>query len=110
MPSPFPGMDPYLEDPAVWEEFHHVFITECMYDLSDRLPGRYIAKIGERAELISVNDEAAGQYVPDTAVLRQHPSGPTAPGTPAQGSGAGTLTVEPVTIPSVESVEVREGY
>ena len=37
MPSPFPGMDPYLEDPAIWEEFHHVFITECMYQLSDRL-------------------------------------------------------------------------
>ncbi len=30
-------MDPYLEDPAIWEEFHHVFITECMYQLSDRL-------------------------------------------------------------------------
>ena len=64
MPDPFPGMDPYLEDPSIREEFHHVFITECMYELSDRLPDRYIAKVGERAESISVNDEAAGQYVP----------------------------------------------
>lgn len=22
MPSPFPGMDPYIEDPAIWEDFH----------------------------------------------------------------------------------------
>ncbi|MGL6095598.1 MAG: DUF4058 family protein, partial [Fimbriiglobus sp.] len=22
MPSPFPGMDPYLEDPAYWSGFH----------------------------------------------------------------------------------------
>lgn len=22
MPSPFPGMDPYLEDPAYWREYH----------------------------------------------------------------------------------------
>ncbi|MDB5354522.1 MAG: hypothetical protein JWN24_975, partial [Phycisphaerales bacterium] len=48
MSSPFPGMDPYLEDPTVWEEFHHVFITECMYLLSERLPNTYLAKINER--------------------------------------------------------------
>lgn len=50
----FPGMDPYLEDPSVWEEFHHVFMTECMYFLSDRLPSAYVAKIGERVELVSL--------------------------------------------------------
>ncbi|MEO0395201.1 MAG: DUF4058 family protein [Cyanobacteria bacterium P01_A01_bin.137] len=22
MPSPFPGMDPYLEQPIVWSSFH----------------------------------------------------------------------------------------
>jgi hypothetical protein len=27
MPSPFPGMDPYLEAPAGWQEFHHIFIA-----------------------------------------------------------------------------------
>ena len=27
MPSPFPGMDPYLEDPSVWMDFHESFIT-----------------------------------------------------------------------------------
>ena len=26
MPSPFPGMDPYLEDPAFWRDFHATFI------------------------------------------------------------------------------------
>ncbi|MFN0055331.1 MAG: DUF4058 family protein [Planctomycetales bacterium] len=23
MPSPFPGMDPYLEDPGLWPDVHH---------------------------------------------------------------------------------------
>src|SRR4051794_14564420 len=69
MPGPFPGMDPYLEDPSVWEEFHHVLITEAMYQLSDRLPDGYIAKIQERVKLVSTTDEAAKHYLPDVTVV-----------------------------------------
>ncbi|MBW3540169.1 MAG: DUF4058 family protein [Planctomycetes bacterium] len=29
MSSPFPGMDPYLEDPAFWPDFHSTFINYC---------------------------------------------------------------------------------
>jgi hypothetical protein len=43
MNSPFPGMDPYLEDPAYWEGFHHMFIAEAVVHLSERLPEPYIA-------------------------------------------------------------------
>jgi hypothetical protein len=96
MPSPFPGMDPYLEDSTVWEEFHHIFITECMYSLSDRLPDNYVAKIGERVELVSRDDEAAAQYVPDIAVagMARRPESMT--GT-AGASGDG-VAVAPVTV------------
>ena len=68
MPSPFPGMDPYFEDPAIGEEFHQVFVTECMYHLSARLPREYIANIKERTELVCTDDGAAAQYVPDLTV------------------------------------------
>lgn len=27
MPSPFPGIDPYLENPELWPEVHHRLIT-----------------------------------------------------------------------------------
>ena len=27
MPSPFPGMDPYLEDPHGWPDVHHEVIS-----------------------------------------------------------------------------------
>jgi len=27
MPSPFPGMNPYLEQPAVWIDFHNSFLV-----------------------------------------------------------------------------------
>ncbi|MGE3807177.1 MAG: DUF4058 family protein, partial [Gemmataceae bacterium] len=48
MPSPFPGMDPYLELDRVWAGFHHQLIT-CLYQIL--LPGlvdRYKARIGQR--------------------------------------------------------------
>src|SRR5215203_2602337 len=108
MPSPFPGMDPYLEDPSVWEEFHHVFITECMYELSERLPDRYVAKIDERVQLISWSDEATRQYLPDVAVARARSGSERRP---AAGSGGGAaVALAPVVIPSDEAVEVREAF
>src|SRR6266404_4091472 len=48
MPSPFPGMDPYLEDEALWPVFHHQLVT-CLYQIL--LPGlvdRYRARVSQR--------------------------------------------------------------
>ena len=28
MPSPFPGMDPYLEAPSIWPDLHHSLAAE----------------------------------------------------------------------------------
>jgi hypothetical protein len=102
-------MDPFLEHPSVWEEFHHVLITECMYDLGERLPPGYVAKIQERVQSISIADQAANEYVPDVAVARtrtqRHAS--SQPGT---GGGATAVAVKPVTIPAMDAMEVREGH
>lgn len=48
MPSPFPGMDPYLEDEKLWPVFHHQFV-HCLHQIL--LPGltdRYKARISQR--------------------------------------------------------------
>lgn len=108
--SPFPGMDPFLEDPAFWEGFHDVLITECMYQVEQGLPDGYISNVKERAEVISVDDPAAKVYVPDIGVAREFPR--TRPAA-TQGGGGGTaleLEAEPVTIPSIDAIEVREAY
>lgn len=36
MPSPFPGMNPYLENPELWSEVHSRLIVAIADDLSDR--------------------------------------------------------------------------
>src|SRR5258707_330744 len=45
MASPFPGMDPYLEDPDIWPGFHTTLYVEMMGDLNKVLPPGYLAKI-----------------------------------------------------------------
>lgn len=47
MPSPFPGMDPYLEDPAYWSGFHVSMIVAIMAGLNRVLPDGCVAKIDE---------------------------------------------------------------
>ena len=48
MPSPFPGMDPFLEDERLWPSFQHQLVN-CLYQIL--LPGlvdRYRARVGQR--------------------------------------------------------------
>jgi hypothetical protein len=51
MPSPFPGMDPYLESPDIWFDFHHSFAVEISAELNHVLPQNYYARLGERPEM-----------------------------------------------------------
>src|SRR5436305_13826433 len=48
MPSPFPGMDPYLEDEKLWSNFHHQLVS-CLYQvLLPSLVDSYRARVGQR--------------------------------------------------------------
>lgn len=48
MPSPFPGMDPFLENSALWPEFQS-HLMAAIYELLDRNTGeKYRARIGRR--------------------------------------------------------------
>ncbi|MEJ7590535.1 MAG: DUF4058 family protein [Planctomycetaceae bacterium] len=46
MPSPFPGMDPFLEQPAVFPDFHNRFIAYLSEFLKPDLPQPYYAATG----------------------------------------------------------------
>ncbi|TEU10324.1 MAG: DUF4058 family protein [Anaerolineales bacterium] len=52
MPSPFPGMDPYLEDPTLWPDVHQSLITYIRDALQPELRPRYHACIGERRYVV----------------------------------------------------------
>lgn len=54
MPSPFPGMDPYLELPALWPDVHHCLISEIQACLNPQLRPHYVARVELR---VYVSDE-----------------------------------------------------
>lgn len=51
MPSPFPGMDPYLEAPDIWPDVHASLAVEISSRLNAILPPSYYARLGEYPEI-----------------------------------------------------------
>ncbi len=101
MPSPFPGMDPYLEHPARWESVHHWLIPALGELLGEAVPEHYRVAIERRVYLLD----------PDDLVLVGRPgSSVVGPARPTLGDGAiATLS------PSVEVAlpipdDIRQGY
>ena len=73
MPSPFPGMDPYLEAPEIWPDFHDALAAEIRGELNRTLPSPYYARIEMRPEIgIAEARDRGRRVVPDVAVVR-HP-------------------------------------
>jgi hypothetical protein len=48
MPSPFPGMNPYLERAAIWHDFHETFMPFARAQLTRQLAPKYVARIDEQ--------------------------------------------------------------
>src|SRR5262249_29253752 len=47
MPSPFPGMNPYLEHEDAWHNFHEQFPDAAVAELEPQLGPNYFAKVDE---------------------------------------------------------------
>lgn len=48
MPSPFPGMNPYLEQRSVWEDFHNRFMTYAGEAITAQVRPNFMVKLEER--------------------------------------------------------------
>ena len=69
MPSPFPGMDPYQEDPAYWSGFHARFIVHLRGALTRVLPAGYYADVEQHVWLEGESpDDREPFAVPDAFV------------------------------------------
>src|SRR5262245_26456984 len=73
MPSPFPGMDPYLEAHDIWQDFHNALAGEIRNELNPTLPRPYYARLEMRQEVGIIEEGGARAWiVPDVTVVR-HP-------------------------------------
>jgi hypothetical protein len=73
MPSPFPGMDPYLERRDLWPDFHSSLAVEIRNELNRILPSRYLARTEYRFELDIYEDDepmSRRQIVADVGIAR----------------------------------------
>jgi hypothetical protein len=104
MPSPFPGVDPYLESQQYWPDFHASFMTYWRDALADLLPDHYEARMDERVNLVERPPETTRRVEPDLAIARRVPSGAAPPG------ATDVATLEPVTIPILIVDEKPETY
>lgn len=100
MQSPFPGMDPYLERPGIWETFHGALAPAIMADLNRQIRPKYIAQIDLQLYLHERSAAERGTAWPDVTVAKR----PGARGT--------TLLVaeaeEPPAVVRLPAVDVRK--
>jgi hypothetical protein len=91
MPSPFPGMDPYIEACGLWEVFHNNLIAHVSIQLADIAPERYVVRTGERSYLVLVQSEDKVRYpfLPDVGVATPQRRN-------KNGKKGGTAVAEPI--------------
>jgi hypothetical protein len=70
MPSPFPGMDPYLESPQLWEDFHGNLAVELQGQMQPRLRPRYFAALIPRVPYEEILVEERLVAKPDVSVVK----------------------------------------
>lgn len=101
MPSPFPGMDPFLEAPGFFPGLHQRLITGISNWLQERLPEPFYAELGERIWV----DISERLVEPDVDVFRRNDNGTRS----SQESAVATLAVRtPPLVVHVPHDENRE--
>ena len=73
MPSPFPGVDPYLERKGLWSEVHAGLIAAIQRELGPRLRPNYRVAIERSSYSVMLGDvEPVGK--PDMSIIETSPS------------------------------------
>ena len=76
MPSPFPGMNPYLEQTGLWRGFHTSLPAAILQSaLTPQLVPRYVREMEESLYLDRVDDRRGLFAVADAAVATPTPAG-----------------------------------
>src|SRR5262249_40816212 len=86
MPSPFPGMNPYLEQSDTWRDFHQSFLIHARDSLSAEVGPNYLVKVevrlllhersAEERRFIGIGDlgvSATGEHTASAAAAPKAP-------------------------------------
>ena len=101
MPSPFPGMDPYIEMDE-WGDFHNEFILALKHDLVPQLQPKYMVR-AERRVYLETTGEELPHFRPDVTIRQVYENIPVR-------STAAAAMIEPELYESPVPEEHREPY
>lgn len=105
MPSPFPGMNPYLEHPGLWAGIHHRLITAIANALEPQIQPKYIVAIEERVYEIS-GETTVLVGVPDVSVQQTQPADQS----PPVNLAVAEPIAQPIEVTLPLSEPLTEGY
>lgn len=110
MPSPFPGMAPFIEAQE-WEDFHATFNTVVRELLTPALKPRYLVRVERRVYVEQIQDEF-GSEEPLPGESRVGDVVIVASGRGRRGTrgGSATALLTPVVCEAPVSLERRESY
>ena len=106
MPSPFPGMDPYLESPDLWPDVHLEMIRDIRAALNPHVLPKYNVRVETRVYVSHEDDPGRRLLVPDVRVEK---SSKFRSGRRANAAVAIQID-EPVIIPYVMDPTIEEAY
>src|SRR5688500_14490720 len=106
MASPFPGMNPFLEQSDTWEDFHQDYMTRAREVLTGEVGPNYLVKIETRLYLHELSAE-------ERRFMGRADVGITGPPPGAKQSAAGILAPASLAMPSIDverhsSLEIRD--
>jgi len=102
MRSPFPGMDPYLEQ--FWGDVHHRLIIYLSDTLQKHLPGDLRARVDERV-FVEPEEGKDRKIIPDVRVVERGRRED-----PVLRAGNGIAVAEPPVVHMEQDEPVRQGF
>src|SRR5271163_2298235 len=104
MNYPFPGKDPYLEHPVLWEGVHARLMVAIANQLQPKLDPRYVASIEERVFI-----EGPQRRVPDLWIQKVSDAEPMTTVAEAEADTAVIVEVDDLEIHETR-VEILDAY
>jgi hypothetical protein len=108
MPSPFPGMNPYLEQEDAWRDFHEAFLPAARESLSPQVSPAYVVKLEQN---LYIHERAADQRhllgYGDVAISRTRAPRPAATAT-AVLPAPSRILLPSVDVESESYLEIRD--
>ncbi len=89
MPSPFPGMNPYLEQSTVWHDFHETLLPTIREAITAQVRPRYVVKVDEHIYIHELPEQEERRLVGRDDLTVAH-----APVPAFEYSAGGTATIE----------------